>query len=285
MEQFNIEKFKIIGGYILLLKEYRCDDIPPKIIPITEYQTVFDELIAIKCPALFEGIIMVDKYNAIRSTATSLIGDLYMTDNMETETNLEINQKPNDETPLLRSEKLCDKNTKSMKLHEFLEKLYLYWSNIHPVSVGNQLAKIFMIEDENCEADILAERNRYEKSDTIYSWFDELPRNYQKMVLKYYSNCFNIVIDATKSYKKEELVHYVNDMGHQGGGEIEGKGKCHGENITIIIDQNEWHDTAVCIFGGYGHYVTTIGTEEILQKMPDILDLYFDHDTTFIVEI
>lgn len=283
MKQFDIKEFIEKNSYNLYLKEYRCDDIPPRFIRITEYQTVFDELIAIKCPSLFEGIIMADKQNSIRSADTSLIGDLYMVDHLESD--LEINQIPNDESTPFPFEESGDPHTKSMSLHEFLEELRVYWKNIHPVRVLNQLAVLFGGLDENCEVDIPVERNRYEKSRNIYTWFNELPTKNQKKVLEYFIARFNLAIDTTVSYTKKELVQYVDNMGQQGGGEIEVKGICQGEYVTIIIDQNEWHDTPVCIIGGYGHPVRTIETDEISKKLPDILNHYFDPDTEFIVDL
>lgn len=283
MKQFDIKEFIEKNNYNLYLKEYRCDDIPPRFIRITEYQTVFDELIAIKCSALFEGIIMAGKQNSIRSADTSLIGDLYMADHSESD--LDITQIPNDESTPFPIEESDSTQKKSVSLHEFLEELRVYWKNIHPVRVLNQLTVLFGGLDENCEVDIPAERNRYEKSNNIYTWFNELPTKNQKKVLEYFIARFNLAIDTTISYTKKELVQYVDNMGQQGGGEIEVKGICQGEYVTIIIDQNEWHDTPVCFIGGYGHPVRTIKTDKVSKKLPDILNHYFDPDTEFIVDL
>lgn len=82
-------------------------------------------------------------------------------------------------------------------------------------------------------------------------------------------------------YTIQQLVQYVNDVGNTGGGALEVTGVSNGEDITIVIDQNEWNDTPVCFVGGYGYVVKTIKTEEVLENLPDILDYYFDKGATF----
>lgn len=82
-------------------------------------------------------------------------------------------------------------------------------------------------------------------------------------------------------YTIQQLVQYVNDVGNTGGGALEVTGVSNGEDITIVIDQNEWNDTPVCFVGGYGHVVKTIKTEEVPENLPDILDYYFDKGATF----
>lgn len=83
MQLFDIKKFMAAGNCILLLKEYRCDDIPPRLYLITEYQSVMDEKMAIKCPELFDGSLIVDDSGVARLQDSSLVGDLYMSDKLE----------------------------------------------------------------------------------------------------------------------------------------------------------------------------------------------------------
>lgn len=90
-------------------------------------------------------------------------------------------------------------------------------------------------------------------------------------------------LDLSAFYTLDELVHYVNDLNNIGGGTLEILGKNNEEDITIIIDQNEWYDSAVCMIGGNGNPVKTIGTEKVLQELPKVLDYYFDKDTSFTV--
>lgn len=82
-------------------------------------------------------------------------------------------------------------------------------------------------------------------------------------------------------YTKQQLVQYVNDLGNTGGGALVVKGTCNNEEVIIVIDQNEWNDTPVCFVGGYGQVVKTVETEKVFEDLPDVLDYYFDKDTTF----
>lgn len=82
-------------------------------------------------------------------------------------------------------------------------------------------------------------------------------------------------------YTKQQLVQYVNDFGNTGGGALVVKGTCNNEEVIIVIDQNEWNDTPVCFVGGYGQVVKTVETEKVFEDLPDVLDYYFDKDTTF----
>lgn len=82
-------------------------------------------------------------------------------------------------------------------------------------------------------------------------------------------------------YTMQQLVQYVNNLGNTGGGALEVTGASNGEEITIVIDQNEWNDTPVCFVSGYGQVVKTVETEKVLENLPDILDYYFDKSTTF----
>lgn len=80
MKPFNFKTFTQKQDVLVLL-EYRCDNIPPRLVPVCQYQKVFDETIAIKCPELFEGIILTD--GEVRDKNGSLIADLYMAHNAE----------------------------------------------------------------------------------------------------------------------------------------------------------------------------------------------------------
>lgn len=83
------------------------------------------------------------------------------------------------------------------------------------------------------------------------------------------------------SYTMQQLVQYVNNLENTGGGALEVTGTCNEEDITIVIDQNEWNDTPVCFVGGYGQVVKTVETDKVLEHLPDILDYYFDKDSIF----
>lgn len=82
-------------------------------------------------------------------------------------------------------------------------------------------------------------------------------------------------------YTMQQLVQYVNNLGNTGGGALEVSGSSNGEEITIVIDQNEWNDTPTCFVGGYGQVVKTVETEKVLENLPNILDYYFDKSATF----
>lgn len=73
----------------------------------------------------------------------------------------------------------------------------------------------------------------------------------------------------------------MNNLEKTGGGAPEVTDASNGEEITIVIDQNEWNDTPVCFVGGYGQVVKTVETEKVLENLPDILDCYFNKSSTF----
>ncbi|MCD8251912.1 MAG: hypothetical protein LUD40_07950 [Phocaeicola dorei] len=85
-------------------------------------------------------------------------------------------------------------------------------------------------------------------------------------------------------YTMQQLVQYVNDLGNTGGDALKVKGTCNGEDITIVINQNEWNDTPVCFVGGYGQVLKTVETEKVLEDLPGVLDYYFDKNTSLTVE-
>lgn len=51
-----------------------------------------------------------------------------------------------------------------------------------------------------------------------------------------------------------------------------------------MVAQTEWYDTPVCFVGGYGNPVAAIVRDKVAEKLPDVLDDYFDRDSVFTVE-
>lgn len=87
-----------------------------------------------------------------------------------------------------------------------------------------------------------------------------------------------------KSYTKGELVALIDKIGYDSGGEIEVTGRNGGEDLSIVIAQTEWYDTPVCFVGGYGNPVAAICYDEVTEKLPGVLDDYFDSDSVFMVD-
>lgn len=89
-----------------------------------------------------------------------------------------------------------------------------------------------------------------------------------------------------KTYTKEELVALIDQIGCNSGGEIEVTGLNGSEKTSVIVAQTEWYDTPVCFVGGYGNSVAAIDCNEVMEKLPGVLDDYFDKDSVFtVVEI
>lgn len=86
-----------------------------------------------------------------------------------------------------------------------------------------------------------------------------------------------------KIYTKDELIALIDKIGYNNGREIEVTGQNGGENLTIVIAQTEWYDTPVYFVGGYGNPIAAIGRDEIAEKLPGVLDDYFDRDSVFMV--
>ena len=57
-----------------------------------------------------------------------------------------------------------------------------------------------------------------------------------------------------------------------------------GESHSVMVAQTEWYDTPVCFVGGYGNPVAAIVRDKVAEKLPDVLDDYFDRDSVFTVE-
>lgn len=91
-------------------------------------------------------------------------------------------------------------------------------------------------------------------------------------------------MEQKKIYTKEELVALIEQIGCNSGRGIEVTGQNGGENLTIVIAQTEWYDTPVCFVGGYGNPVAAIGHDEVTEKLPGMLDDYFDKDSVFTIE-
>lgn len=87
-----------------------------------------------------------------------------------------------------------------------------------------------------------------------------------------------------KIYTKEELVALVDRIGCNSGGEIEVTGLHGSEKTSVMVAQTEWYDTPVCFVGGYGNSVTAIDCNEVAEKLPGVLDDYFDKDSVFTVK-
>lgn len=91
-------------------------------------------------------------------------------------------------------------------------------------------------------------------------------------------------MEQKKIYTKEELVALIDRIGCNSGGEIEVTGLNGGENFSVIVAQTEWYDTPVCFVGGYGNSVAAIDCNEVAEKLPGVLDDYFDKDSVFTVK-
>lgn len=91
-------------------------------------------------------------------------------------------------------------------------------------------------------------------------------------------------MEQKKIYTKEELVALIERIGCNSGGEIEVTGLNGGENVSIIVAQTEWYDTPVCFVGGYGNPVAAIVRDKVAEKLPGVLDDYFDRGSVFTVE-
>lgn len=87
-----------------------------------------------------------------------------------------------------------------------------------------------------------------------------------------------------KTYTKDELVTLIDKIGYDSGGEIEVTGLNGGESFSVMVAQTEWYDTPVCFVGGYGNPVAAIVRDKVAEKMPGVLDDYFDRDSAFTVE-
>lgn len=90
-------------------------------------------------------------------------------------------------------------------------------------------------------------------------------------------------MEQKKTYTKEELVALIGRIGRNSGGEIEVTGLNGGENFSIVVAQTEWYDTAVCFVGGYGNSIVAIDFDKVAEKLPGVLDDYFDNNSTFTV--
>ena len=87
-----------------------------------------------------------------------------------------------------------------------------------------------------------------------------------------------------KTYTKDELVALIDRIGCNSGGEIEVTGLNGGESFSVMVAQTEWYDTPVCFVGGYGNSIVAIDFDEVTEKLPGVLDDYFDKDSVFTVK-
>lgn len=175
-------------------------------------------------------------------------------------------------------------SNRTVKLHEFLQSIHIHQRNMPAISIRNELCIAFGGLNPQCKIDVDAEIKRWESNEDIILWYGCLAEHLQAMILKYYCKTLNLRVDTTSPYTKEELVNYISDLGQLGGGCINITGKCNGELIEIIVDQNEWNDSPVCLVGGYGYNVQNIEPQKILKELPDVLNNYFDCDSDFTIE-
>lgn len=99
MQKFNLSQFEQGTQYLLFLKEYRCDDVPPRIIRVADYQIVIGQKLAVRCPELFPDTVLTDDSGEIRDRHGNRLADLYMTDKVEVCTAIELSWNEVDDMP------------------------------------------------------------------------------------------------------------------------------------------------------------------------------------------
>jgi len=87
-----------------------------------------------------------------------------------------------------------------------------------------------------------------------------------------------------KAIEASKIVALIDRIGCNSGGEFEVTGLNGGESHSVMVAQTEWYDTPVCFVGGYGNPVAAIVRDKVAEKLPDVLDDYFDRDSVFTVE-
>jgi hypothetical protein len=76
-----------------------------------------------------------------------------------------------------------------------------------------------------------------------------------------------------------ELVSIIDRLGAEGGGSVEVTGTRRGKPCSVMVQQTEWHDTPVCLVGGYGHEVTSIQPAEVTNVLHCVIGNYLDGET------
>jgi uncharacterized Fe-S cluster-containing protein len=76
----------------------------------------------------------------------------------------------------------------------------------------------------------------------------------------------------------KELVDIVDRLGAEGGGSVEVTGTWKGKPCSIIVAQTEWHDSQVCLVGGYGQDVSAIRPDDVSETLHCVIGNYLDGD-------
>lgn len=87
-----------------------------------------------------------------------------------------------------------------------------------------------------------------------------------------------------ESITMKELIKAVDDLGREGGGSITVTGTWRGQPRIICIEQTEWHETPVCLIGGYGNEVSSLHPRDVPFVLDCVLGNYFDCETFSIIE-
>ena len=77
----------------------------------------------------------------------------------------------------------------------------------------------------------------------------------------------------------KELVETIDRLGTGGGGSVEVTGTWRGERCSIMVQQTEWHDSPVCLVGGYGHDVSAMRPGDVAETLHCVIGNYLDGDT------
>lgn len=73
-----------------------------------------------------------------------------------------------------------------------------------------------------------------------------------------------------------ELTAIIDRLGAEGGGTVEITGTRRGVPRTIVAQQTEWHDSPVCLVGGYGHEVSSIRPSDVSGVLHCVIGNYLD---------
>ena len=77
----------------------------------------------------------------------------------------------------------------------------------------------------------------------------------------------------------KELTAFVENLGLNSGGGIDVTGTWKGEPRTIRVEQTEWHDSPVCLVGGYGNDVSVVNPDDLASGFDCVIGNYLDSDT------
>lgn len=84
-----------------------------------------------------------------------------------------------------------------------------------------------------------------------------------------------------RTMNMQELIQRVDRLAYNSGGAVEVCGIRNGKENALIIDQNEFNDSPVCLIGGLGNPVVTINPYNAEKELPGVLEKYFDPDSPF----